>query len=86
MKLKVIAFILLTSISAFAADLRISGVVYRSFSMNFEEGMGYELESNGDMIIDIQNITGQTKRHYLQYNTKANYNNSIVRKVTIYAP
>lgn len=67
-----------------SADVRISGVVYRSFSISLGEEVS--LKSNGDMIVEVESRKGAIKRHYFDENTHESYGANAIRKVTIYAP
>jgi hypothetical protein len=83
---KKILFIIFTflSLAALGANLQLSGVVYTAFDFEMDEVLS--LSSNGDMIVEVENKSGQKARHYFQYNSRVNYKNEQVKKITIYAP
>lgn len=67
-----------------ASTLLLRGHVFRSVSIQ-GYGVGSQIKSNDDLVIEVSEKSGQIRTHYLQYNQGYSLGNKI-KKITIYAP
>jgi hypothetical protein len=80
----ILSIFILYSSCALTKEVRLSGIVYRALEISFNDYLS--LAGNGDMIIEVESSSGQTARHYFQYNSQVNYKQNTVKKITVYAP